>query len=484
MFKKLLLVAFSLLLAGAPSAFAGVGVFDFTGDVGSVGGYGVTTTVSGTGAYEIIAGGSDIWGTADQFHYAYKKVSGDVRFELTPMWEVAPDYWAKIETMIRLDTSAGSVAYATATRRQDQDTTGVAPVSPGPWVGAQIRSVANNDMWGGTEWGDQIPQKIASQRVTSNGYQIVQSLVDYGSGWQNLDTRWVPSLPDEILLGAAVTAHNNSALGRAVISDVAYTANPDLVGIKQAGAPLPAACGDTLGFLVSVAKMPVDWTFWDEDGDNADGTEFGIDDRTWAYLQAEHLAKNGGFVDYPGAGDGTYPSLEFGTAYRRFVNLADAGEGRAFYADNGFPDERFPGVDEGDNACVYPQVDADGDDQFGVVVEACIELTQGIHVLGGAFDDGVLIRIGGVEIGRTNDWNDTSAWVFEAPVAGVYSLEAVGFEMGGGAFMELYEYLPNGTMILLGDVANGGSPVYVPEPATIALLGFGGLSMLRIRRKH
>jgi hypothetical protein len=185
---------------------------------------------------------------------------------------------------------------------------------------------------------------------------------------------------------------------------------------------------------------------------------------------------------YPGlGGDPTeYPSSEFGTEYRRFVNLADDGAGRAFYAPD-FPDECFPGVDD----WVPGETDPDGDDQFGVVVEACIELTEGIHVLGGAFDDGVLIRIGGVEIGRTNDWNETSAWVFEAPVAGIYSLEAVGYEMGGGAFMELYEYLPNGTMILLGDVANGGSPVYtIPEPATIALLGFGGLSMLRIRKKR
>ncbi|HLB72466.1 MAG TPA: PEP-CTERM sorting domain-containing protein [Sedimentisphaerales bacterium] len=468
MFKKLLLLVVALLLAGAPSVFAGVGVFDFTGDVGAVGGYGVTTTIGGV--YEIIAGGSDIWGSADQFHYAYKQVSGNVRFELTPMWEVAPDYWSKIETMIRVDTSTGSVAYATATRRQDQNTTVVAPVSPGPWVGAQIRSVANNNMWGGTEWGGQVPQKIGSQRVVSNGYQVVQSLVDFGGGWQNLDTRLVPSLPDEILLGAAVTSHNNNALARAQISNVAYTANPDLVGIKQAGDPLPEACGDVLGFLVSAAKMPPGWTFWNE----------GDGERPSAYRQAEYLAKNSGFTGYFEGDPTEYPSLEFGTEYRRFVNLADAGEGRAFHAGNGFPDAAFPGVDD----WVYPDPDPDGDDQFAVVVEACIELTEGLHVLGGAFDDGVLIRIGGVEIGRTNDWNETSAWVFEAPTAGHYSLEAVGYEMGGGAFMELYEYLPNGTMILLGDVANGGSPVYVPEPATIALLGFGGLSMLRIRRKR
>jgi hypothetical protein len=72
--------------------------------------------------------------------------------------------------------------------------------------------------------------------------------------------------------------------------------------------------------------------------------------------------------------------------------------------------------------------------------------------------------------------------MFEAPTTGIYEFEAVGYEEGGGAYLELYEWLPDGSMILIG--AEGGSPVYVPEPATIALLGFGGLSLLRIRRKR
>ena len=41
------------------------------------------------------------------------------------------------------------------------------------------------------------------------------------------------------------------------------------------------------------------------------------------------------------------------------------------------------------------------------------------------------------------------------------------------------------SLVLLGDTAAGSPAVYcIPEPATIALLGFGGLSLLRIRRKR
>jgi hypothetical protein len=136
---------------------------------------------------------------------------------------------------------------------------------------------------------------------------------------------------------------------------------------------------------------------------------------------------------------------------------------------------------------VDPTEPADGDDdqQFAVVVEGCIELTEGLHLFGGAFDDGVLLRIGGVEVG-TNAWNEIGQlWMFNAPVAGLYSVEAVGYEQGGGAGLEIYYQLPDGTLVLLGDTANGSPAVWcVPEPATIALLGFGGLSMLRIRRKR
>ncbi len=63
-------------------------------------------------------------------------------------------------------------------------------------------------------------------------------------------------------------------------------------------------------------------------------------------------------------------------------------------------------------------------------------------------------------------------------------------QITGGGSLELQEVVadltsPNGLRrILLGDTARGGSEVRIPEPATVALLGLGGLSLLGIRRKR
>jgi hypothetical protein len=215
--------------------------------------------------------------------------------------------------------------------------------------------------------------------------------------------------------------------------------------------------------------MPDGWSFWDEDGN-------GNVDRWECYKQAEYLTKNLGFTGYFEGDPTEYPAAEYGMKVVELPNLSDWGGVRDFTAPD-YPDECFPGIDD----WVDPADDPDDDNQFAALVQGCVELTEGLHIFGTAFDDGAMIRIGGVEIGRSNDWNETSFWMFEAPVAGVYEFEAIGYEQGGGAFFEIYEWLPDGSKVLLGD---GPSPVYVPEPATIALLGFGGLSMLRIRRKR
>jgi len=475
MFKRLLLFLVAiLLLAGTPNVFGvgPVGVFDFTADIGNPEGIGSTQLHWNLNdRYLVTGGGGDIWGNSDQFHYAYNEVSGDIRLSASPTWQADGDNdWSKAEVMLRDTSAANSIHYSTATRGGGDS----APGALGDSVFTQMRNSTGGGS-SGVDWWGAIPQTIGVQRVTYGGFTFIESMVDQGSGWELIDSRFSFLPNDNILAGIAVTSHQNNNLVQAWFDDVTYDTNPTMLGtVLQAGAPLAEPCGDTPGFMVKAVHMPdlpetdPPWTFWGERNEN--------------YDQAEHLVKNDGFDNYFGGGV-FYPGTQIGSRAVELINFADNGDVWDFTAPD-FPDERFPGIDEGDNAWVYPEVDADGDDQFAVLVEACIELTEGVHVIGGSFDDGLLIRIGGVEIGRNTSWDQRSAFLFEVAETGIYSFEAIGYEIGGGAFLEIVEYLPDGSKVLLNDVANGASAVFIPEPATIALLGFGGLSMLRIRRKR
>jgi hypothetical protein len=159
------------------------------------------------------------------------------------------------------------------------------------------------------------------------------------------------------------------------------------------------------------------------------------------------------------------------------VNFKDTSNG---VFDN---DMSFPGIDPFEQPAGDPAA-GDDDDNFGAEVYACIYLTEGAHIVGANSDDGTIIEIGGVEVLRTEEWKGASNRdaIFMVEADGYYDLYALWMEGGGGANLELHEVLADGTRILLGDVDAGGSPVYVPEPATIALLGLGSLALIRRRK--
>ena len=62
-----------------------LGLFSGNQDIGapSTIGAGSATYDSQTQAYVVSGGGANMWGTADQFHYVWKKVSGDVTLAAT-----------------------------------------------------------------------------------------------------------------------------------------------------------------------------------------------------------------------------------------------------------------------------------------------------------------------------------------------------------------------------------------------------------------
>ncbi|TKJ38869.1 MAG: hypothetical protein CEE38_04000 [Planctomycetes bacterium B3_Pla] len=166
-------------------------------------------------------------------------------------------------------------------------------------------------------------------------------------------------------------------------------------------------------------------------------------------------------------------AVEEGTRIDEFVNLRDTGNGA--FGD----DKSFPGIDALEVPAQDP-ADGDDDNDFGTEILGSIHLTAGMHQIGANSDDGTIVWIGGIEIGRTGEWKGASNVdlpAFEVEVDGYYDLRAITMEGGGGASVELHEILADGTRLLLNDVANGGSAVFAAALAEgpVNIMFNGGL---------
>jgi len=430
MCKKLFLTLLILLLIGVSSSADPVGIFEDAVNIGDDPGVGTTLYDAAADEYFITASGHDVWDNADDFHYAYNTVSGDVRVSANFDWVVADNGWAKYGLMLRETLDAGSVHRFMADRK-DQD-----------YAGAQGRtSTDGGSAEMGTAWTSGA-QALAIQRVTVEGLTVLEGLADFGSGWESryLEVVLNGNLEGEILAGVASTSHDNRIMSQALCWNVVYDDNPSLVGdlglaTVPAAADLGACPSDTPGFSIR-ALMPLVADGWGEDGMN-------------------ELLDTGLYKGLP-----AMPGSE-GTRVDEFVNLHDTGGRGNFDEGNGYPDMSYPGVDPLESPTADP---AAGDDDNNIAAEVLgyIQLTAGVHIIGSWQDDDVWIEIGGVAVGSKVGWGGPNDFLFVVEADGCYDFRARHREGGGGAGLELHEVI-DGTRILLNDVANGGSAVFAPQ---------------------
>ena len=414
-----------------------VGIFEYTQDIGGPAGLG-RTTYEGyvwqndmlSEQYRIMGGGGDIAGTNDQFHFAYNRISGNIRISASFEWVVASNDWAKMGVMLRAGTAGDDISHSMITRKNED------------LVHPQHRSSKGGNN-GGPQFNGDPPVRMGIQRITVDGLTWIQSLADYGDGWEAMDAVLAENLPDEMLVGICVTSHDNSHLVQVRATDVTYELNPSLVGdlgvaTVPADADLGAPTSDVSGFSIRSLKPLV-----------SDG---------WGYDAMNELLDTGTWMGLP-----AMPGTE-GTRIDEFVNLRDTGNG-AFSVDNGYPDKSYPGIDALEDPAQDP-ADGDDDNDFATEILGCIQLTAGVHYIGASSDDGTIIEIGGVEVARTGEWKGASNedFLYLVEADGFYNLRARTMEGGGGASIELHEIFMDGTRILLNDVANGGSAVFAPAP--------------------
>ena len=163
------------------------------------------------GNYTVQGGGADVQGVADQFHFAYKTVTGNATIiaRMSSLSLVSGQTFTKGGIMMRAGTAAGAMnvfmlATTTASngfRSQYRLTTGGAT--------AQFRVLGSSA----------IPTWF---RLVRSGNSITTSTSTNGTSWTTVDTQTL-AMPATFQVGLAVTSHSTAALTTALFDSVTVT---------------------------------------------------------------------------------------------------------------------------------------------------------------------------------------------------------------------------------------------------------------------
>lgn len=192
-------------------------------DIGSPGQAGSADYTNGQ--WTVAGGGTDIWGTSDQFNFASQTVNGDgsIVAQVTSLQNTDPGSgWAKAGVMFRNDSTPASEHVAVV-------------ATAGNGVSFQWRSVAGGGCGYANVTGLLAPIWVKLVRTGSNfsGYYSTD-----GQSWVQVGTTQSVSMGAGVLAGLAVTAHNNTALNTSTFANVSTSYTPVVVSPPQlANAP-------------------------------------------------------------------------------------------------------------------------------------------------------------------------------------------------------------------------------------------------------
>jgi len=160
---------------------------------------------SKTGKWTINAGGADITGTADEFHFVSQTLPGNGSVIAHVLTQTNTSPGAKAGVMLRATTATGSPNYALL-------------VSPGQGIKAQVRKTLNGDT-----------QKLANPTGTVPAWLKITRTADTYTAYTSTNgTTWtlIPgstitiNLGTSMLAGLAVTSHNSGTLGTVTMKNV------------------------------------------------------------------------------------------------------------------------------------------------------------------------------------------------------------------------------------------------------------------------
>lgn len=192
-----------LVALAQPLVKGALGIFTGSTDIGTTR-EGSTVYSPSTGEYQVTGGGADIWGTADDFHFAWVQVSGDVNLTADVRFPASsPERLRKAVLMIRQSLDPGS-AYADVAIHGDSH------------INLQFRIVA------GGKTDDRLSTQHGSTRlrIERKGNQFTASVGEPGGMLVPVSGVTVV-MRDPVYLGIGVCAHGN-AVEQAIFSNLKF----------------------------------------------------------------------------------------------------------------------------------------------------------------------------------------------------------------------------------------------------------------------
>jgi regulation of enolase protein 1 (concanavalin A-like superfamily) len=181
----------------APTLPAGMS----SADVGAPAIAGNTSFADGT--YTIRAGGTDIWDSSDQFHYAWAQMTGDVDVVARVASLEESDVWAKAGLMIRESLAANS-RHAMAMTSADRGHAFQRRIDTGGWSEHTPAGDGTAPTW---------------LRLVRSGSLFRAYRSADGSNWTMMGSDAIP-MGTTVYVGIAVTSHNASRPTVAVVDNL------------------------------------------------------------------------------------------------------------------------------------------------------------------------------------------------------------------------------------------------------------------------
>jgi len=171
------------------------------------------------GVFTVNGGGSDIWGTSDQFNYAYESVSGDTTIIARVATVQNTQSSAKTGVMIRETTAAGST-YASCY------------ITPSSGAKFECRTATGGSAaLVGSQSGIAAPYWV---KMVRSGSTFTASISPDGNTWTTIGTTNI-SMASSVNVGLPVCSHASGTLCTATLDNVSVTLPWNLVNDTDSG---------------------------------------------------------------------------------------------------------------------------------------------------------------------------------------------------------------------------------------------------------